>query len=611
MKIRSYIQKSYKRQLQLYFIASSVIPIAVSGFLLVGLFRYQAQKDLSRQDLHRQNQIASILSDAFALSENGIREVAEDPDIAAALISGKVQSHNVYAALYRKTGELRDFATADIYSGGKRIYSTGSGTESRTLPTDFGILAKARESKGKVVYRAGYAGDLTADSSLSIASNSSREPCIQIAEQIQENEGYAVVTIRKAGLDLLLQGSYGADEGILVMNRFWEPVYSAGALADRDAAARFRGNLLSGQPVRQDYPDNFYSVPIGATGLTLVYLTAPALSAGIFHSLLNVVLFFSVLMVPLGLLFANYMSRYLSRPIAELGAAMRSFRHGDMNAQVHMDRDDELGLLAEGFNKTTVRLRENIEEQIRQQKQLNETKIRMLQAQLNPHFLYNTLDTIKWVGIDHQVPEVAQLSQNLAVLLRQSISNRQFITLSEELDMVENYCNIQEFRFGYSFSYECEVPEDLMRCIVPKLILQPVVENAIIHGLEGVDDGLVKVSAARKPRRCADNADIDGAGAPREPRYGADEVDIDGAGAPQEDLEIIVVDNGHGISDEMIDILARHDAGQLSGHLGFRNVDTILRMFYGDSYGIHASRRKEGGTQVSLLLPATCAMIKE
>ncbi len=143
MKIRSYIQKSYKRQLQLYFIASSVIPIAVSGFLLVGLFRYQAQKDLSRQDLHRQDQIASILSDAFALSENGIREVAEDPDIAAALMSGKVQSHNVYAALYRKTGELRDFATADIYSGGKRIYSTGSGTESRTLPTDFGLLRTA------------------------------------------------------------------------------------------------------------------------------------------------------------------------------------------------------------------------------------------------------------------------------------------------------------------------------------------------------------------------------------------------------------------------------------------------------------------------------------
>ena len=136
-------------------------------------------------------------------------------------------------------------------------------------------------------------------------------------------------------------------------------------------------------------------------------------------------------------------------------------------------------------------------------------------------------------------------------------------------------------------------------------------ENAIIHGLEGVDDGLVKVSAARKPRQRAEKVDIDGAGAPLEPRYVADEVDIDGAGAPQEDLEIIVVDNGHGISDEMIDILARHDAGQLSGHLGFRNVDTILRMFYGDSYGIHASRRKEGGTQVSLLLPATCAMIKE
>ena len=110
---------------------------------------------------------------------------------------------------------------------------------------------------------------------------------------------------------------------------------------------------------------------------------------------------------------------------------------------------------------------------------------------------YNTLDTIKWVAKAHQVPEIVTLSSDLAKILRRSISGREFETLQEELELLESYCNIQELRFDDSFSFEVEVPEELMSCMVPKLMLQPIVENAIIHGLEGVEDGLVKVTARR------------------------------------------------------------------------------------------------------------------
>ena len=214
-------------------------------------------------------------------------------------------------------------------------------------------------------------------------------------------------------------------------------------------------------------------------------------------------------------------------------------------------------------------LKRYLEDRVQQQKDLNETTLRLYQTQLNPHFLYNTLDTIKWSAKIHQIPEIAVLAENLAVILRKSISSKPFIRLREELDTIESYIKIQKIRFAGRFLYETEIPDVLEDCMIPKMILQPLVENAIIHGLDGCENGYICIYAAQK----------------------------DGI------LRISVTDDGCGMGQEMLDWINSPDPIKRDGHLGLYNVIRILKLYYGEEYGMQAESDAEG-TTVTLTLPA-------
>ena len=262
-------------------------------------------------------------------------------------------------------------------------------------------------------------------------------------------------------------------------------------------------------------------------------------------------------------------------PIGTLAAGMRRFRKGDFDAKIELSREDEFEQLAVGFNKMTTQLKDTMEERVAAERKVNETRIEMMQAQLNPHFLYNTLDTIKWVAKANHVPEVATMSASLAGILRTSISQTQFVKLSEEIKLIQNYCDIQRIRFDDKFDITIDIPEDVMQAIIPKLILQPIIENAIIHGMDDMDNGHIYVASIKEK--------------------GKD-------GSPDL-LKISVQDNGKGISDEMLTALNNDDPETLKGHLGLNNVNTIIRLYYGKEYGVMAVRPSEGGTIMIVTIP--------
>ncbi len=132
---------------------------------------------------------------------------------------------------------------------------------------------------------------------------------------------------------------------------------------------------------------------------------------------------------------------------------------------------------------------------------MNEAQIRMLQAQLNPHFLCNTLDTMKWISKINQVPQVADMSTDLADILRFCISPDEFVPLRREVEILRRYMEIQSIRLSGKCRLEVDMPPELEECRVPKMILQPLAENAILHGLDGVEDGVIWVGCAvREPK---------------------------------------------------------------------------------------------------------------
>ena len=199
----------------------------------------------------------------------------------------------------------------------------------------------------------------------------------------------------------------------------------------------------------------------------------------------------------------------------------------------------------------------------------------MLQAQLNPHFLGNTLDTMKWISKINNMPEVAMMSTDLADILRFCISGEEFVPLYRELEILERYIEIQRIRLSDQFSFQVDVPEELLGHPVPKMILQPIVENAILHGLVGVERSLIRVKAEKWQ---------------------------------EGSLRVTVTDNGRGIPEEMAGKPYSRETLPDKHHLGLYNVHMILKLHYAEDAGLFLDRGPDGtGTSVTATLPLQTA----
>ena len=264
------------------------------------------------------------------------------------------------------------------------------------------------------------------------------------------------------------------------------------------------------------------------------------------------------------------MSRQLFRPIGQLHNALQQVGKNNLEVHVPVLQSDELGELAQQFNRMVIDLKRNQQLLVDNQRALNEAQIRMLQAQLNPHFLCNTLDTMKWISKINQVPQVALMSTDLADILRFCIRPEEFVSLQQEVEVLKRYMEIQRIRLADSFTFSVEVPAELEDCLVPKMMLQPLAENAVLHGLSGVDGGRLEVTVSA----------------------------ADGV------LRICVADNGAGLPQELLGKYRPHAAGE--GHLGLFNVDTILQKHYGAEFGLFLANRAEGaGAVITATLPVT------
>lgn len=326
--------------------------------------------------------------------------------------------------------------------------------------------------------------------------------------------------------------------------------------------------------------------PLGESGLYTVMACPSVFSREVLSSMYRVLTVILTISVLLCVIVASRVGRNMTKPIERMNTAMRTLQEGDLSVRIASDREDELGQMSRNFNIMANELEQSVQDKVEKQKELNASHIAMMQAQLNPHFLYNTLDTMKWVAKANHIPEIATMAAGLAKILRTSISKRQFIYLKEELELVNCYVDIQKIRFNDKFTYSVEMEERLEECVIPKLIIQPIVENSVLHGLKESEEGNIRVRITGK----------------------------DGV------LCIEVTDDGCGAPKERMDAINHRRQEQLVGHIGVSNVDTIIRLTYGEEYGIHMESftsnaenptdgqrtEEEGevhGTKVTLRLP--------
>ena len=382
---------------------------------------------------------------------------------------------------------------------------------------------------------------------------------------------YLTFNVIGAGLQSLLGGKAGAQNVLAVLSRYWRPVYCTNDTLGDQLAARLRAQLLSGGTLSGLSEDYVYRIRRhGATGLCVVLQQPQVFTRSTMRLLYTVSISCALICIGVCVVMSFQMSRQIFRPIGQLHNALQQVGKNNLEVHVPVLQSDELGELAQQFNRMVIDLKRNQQLLVDNQRALNEAQIRMLQAQLNPHFLCNTLDTMKWISKINQVPQVALMSTDLADILRFCIRPEEFVSLRQEVEVLKRYMEIQRIRLADSFTFSVEVPAELEDCLVPKMMLQPLAENAVLHGLSGVDGGRLEVTVSA----------------------------ADGV------LRICVADNGAGLPQELLGKYRPHAAGE--GHLGLFNVDTILQKHYGAEFGLFLANRAEGaGAVITATLPVT------
>ena len=268
-------------------------------------------------------------------------------------------------------------------------------------------------------------------------------------------------------------------------------------------------------------------------------------------------------------------SKIVNAPAQSIIKAMNAFEKQAENFRYSGGNEAvaELRIISSSFEQMAKTIHSLMERVHMEEKELRKTELKALQAQINPHFLYNTLDSIQWMCEQGKTKDAAEMVRALARLFRISISRgRELITLREELQHAENYLIIQSYRYRSQFSYTIDASDGLMNCLCNKITIQPLIENAIYHGIDRmVEKGEIKISV--KP--AVDASD---------------------------DILITVSDNGIGMTKEQCSKILAKDRSD-SGGIGVKNVNDRLKIYFGEKYGFSIESELDVGTTVTVRIP--------
>lgn len=266
-------------------------------------------------------------------------------------------------------------------------------------------------------------------------------------------------------------------------------------------------------------------------------------------------------------------ARAMYRPIRIMTDTIEKVSGGDLSLRVEVMTEDEIGTLSQEFNEMLDHIEDLIHQVVEEERQKKDAELEALQYQITPHFLYNTLNSIKYAALIKGEKELGGLIGDFVELLQASINKKgTFLTVADEVHILENYIRLQEFRYEGRFHVTFDIDQDALGCYIPRLILQPLVENALLHGMNMKEE--------------------------------KGELRIEGWVA-EGALTLSVSDNGRGMSAEQIDALLSSKAKKTSGlsAIGIPNIKERLELYYEEKGGIQYVSN-ELGTTASIFLPA-------
>ncbi len=555
-----------------------VIPLVT---LLVVFFYIYSAEIISQKTLEQTSetveQFSNSLDNYMTLMSNRMEILADSPVIQEELNAAPGEVNIESDSFYSRNKQIRRMMIQsyssvtmndmELYGINGASYYFSVWSQKRKIEDEDGLFRKADEARGKwvVVDREGD------DDTLHL---------IKLVKDLQTYTpiGYVRIGLKRDYIDKMAGSmSFGSNGSTIILNGKKSVI--SGRIDDVLMACMQKETAPKGSFIYEEGKERYTAVYVhsNVTDWNTIGLIPMEYINKDLAGIRNISLILILLGIAIGILVSMQMARGLVSPIEDTANALECFSKGDFDVRLSENRMDEIGKMNVVFNQTIQDIKELMQKVTQAEILAKEMEFKTLQSQMNPHFLYNTLDAINWMAYKKGEMEICNLVSAISNLMRVSISNKQsIITLEQELEYVKDYLYIQRVRYNDRFETVYDIDEVLLAQAIPKLVVQPIVENAIIHGFEkSQNKNALFISAVRKGN----------------------------------DMNIIVRDTGAGMTEEKADSLLKEPVAEKGSgnashtNLGMYAVHKRLQFLYGENYGLMVQSKAGEGTTVILNLP--------
>lgn len=571
-----YINRSIQQKMMIIMLLVLALTVVVLSYSNINVLNRSFSEITNEQTVEMAGQVTLRIENLILDTNKIIDYIISEPSIQAfeSLELSTDVEEEILSTLKRYTSSNRDIAGILVVDKkGNMISNTISPIDDKPLNLENWYLETAADPENFKVFSQSIGRNLTsfydsykADNTLSVSK--------ALLDENNHVKGVIMLDMKLDAIESIINSANLSKTGFLyIADKDGEVVYGP----TNDILYRIHPTMIRKDQF-VEINDSTYQIIRKETGISqwkIVGVFPQDVTVRIIIEMISYFVLFALIIFALATALLSVLTRTVTKPIGELKGLMELAEQGQLDVRFDSPYNDEISILGGSFNSMIESIDNLLKLVYTEQKAKREAELKAFQAQIKPHFLYNTLDTINWMAMDYEADDIVEVIQALTNLFRISLSKgNEIISLENEILHVSSYLSIQKTRYEDQFDYEINWNKEFKDLKVIKLIIQPIVENAIYHGIKGSKQtGFIKI-----------------------------DVDV-----TDEHVVIKVSDSGHGMTEEYVNYLNnvfnKNEDKKESTGIGLLNVNERIKLNFGDEYGLFVVSSLSEGTTVTIKHP--------
>ena len=554
--------QSFKEQLRKILILYMLVPIVFFAIAGRGMIYFLEYKALKNENIENTKILAKDLDEAIRKYFSEVEKISLEEDVINAVLNKKADKI-VYQKVYNSINSMDVEGNFVIYDKNLHIIMSSAKFIGSETGYNWGLFNRMIGNSSGIILKINKLYFQNGISTISVGK------AIRNKDEII---GFVVYNIFDNSLKELIgkSGSFN----VVVTDKFGNVVITTNENF-KDNFGKAEKNLRKAEGYSIIDEEKYYinKKEIYYSNLILYTISSVGYVVDNFiDKMVYIIIFFFIILVAMYYA-AKIIAEKKTKVIEEIVKAIENIKTGDLETRLNVDTNDEFGIIADSYNEMLLNIKKLIEINKEEAKHSAVMEIKQLESQFNPHFLFNTLEMLRYT-IKYDTSVANKIIINISSLLRFSIENKSSeVSLQRDLVYTKNYLDIQKYRFGENFDYEIKAENGLENYYVPKLIIQPIIENAIKHGYTQIEKMIIYIRVKIRKNK----------------------------------LIISVYNNGKEIEktilDEIREKLKNKKVEEFKNHIGLYNIFRRIQLMYGEEYGLRILSKKKRGTSVRVSLP--------